>query len=181
MIPVDLRSERLLLDQLTAADRDLMVEYCRDPGFEHTMTLPWPYTAVNADFFVHDYVPKGWATDAEYTWAVRCDDQFVGVLGYRFERSDIGYWMGNPHRGKGIMSEALGAVIQWLFSVGVERVEWECVTGNVASLAVTRKNGFTYTGDAPTGIPFRDGSHPRAWHGVLRATDARESKPGWPA
>jgi len=144
------------------------------------MTLPWPYQPKDADFFVHDYVPKGWATDAEYTWALRSGGEFLGVIGYRFNRSDIGYWLGAPHRGKGFMPEAVAAVADWLFDLGVERLAWECVVGNAASVAVARKSGFTFTGERPTQIPFRDGSHPPAWHGELRARDARDEKAGWP-
>jgi len=180
MIPVELRSRRLLLDQPTTADSDLIVEYCGDPVFEHTMTLPWPYTVADADFFVNEYVRTGWSTDAEYTWALRHDGQFLGVIGYRFNRSDIGYWLGAPHRGKGYMPEALSAVTDWLFELGVERLGWECVVGNVASAAVARKAGLTFTGTAPAEIPYRDASHPASWHGVLLPADDRTEKPGWP-
>lgn len=181
MIAVGLSTPRLVLDQPTTTDRDVIFDYCQDPGFENTMTLPWPYQRADADFFVHDYVPKGWATDSEYTWAIRVGGEFVGVIGYRFNRSDIGYWLGERHRGNGIMIEALAAVADWLFGIGVEKLNWECVIGNVASASVARKMGFTYTGEAPTAIPFRGGAHPAAWHGVLLGTDSRDEKAGWPA
>lgn len=181
MKPVDLATSRLVLDQPRTADCAIITEYCQDPVFEHTMTIPWPYQPSDAGFFVHDYAPRGWATDAEYTWAVRLDGEFLGVLGYRFNRSDIGYWLGSPHRGKGVMPEAVTAVADWLFGIGVGKLVWECVVGNAASAAVARKTGFAYLGEAPTQIPFRDGSHPPAWHGALGSTDTRDAKPGWPA
>lgn len=183
MQPVELRTARLVLDQPQHRDHSLVVEYCRDPLFETFMTLPWPYEDTHADYFILQLAPGGWATETEFTWALRYADTgpLLGVIGYRVATSDIGYWLGSPHRGLGLMPEAVGAVTQWLFENGVDSVSWECVVGNAASVAVARKAGFTYTGERPSGLAFRDGSKPLAWHGVLRAGDSREPQPGWPA
>jgi hypothetical protein len=54
------------------------------------------------------------------------------------------------------------------------------VLGNEASVSVARKVGFSYTGEGPANVPARDGSRPPAWHGVIRSTDSRTPKPGWP-
>lgn len=181
MIPVALRTPRLLLNQPTAADLDRIVEYCRDPVFETTMTLPWPYERRHAEFFVERVVPQGWTDDREYTWALRtgAGEPLLGVIGYRAEAHDVGYWLGAPHRGRGFMTEALTAVTDWLFGRGVRRITWECVVGNTASAAVARRAGFGYTGTGPSGVAFRDGSHPPAWHGELLRSGRVETE--WPA
>lgn len=181
MKPVELRTPRLVLDQPTPGDRQLIYEYCQDPIFERFMTLPWPYRQTDADFFIDAFVPAGWATAREFTWALRAEGNFVGTIGLRSPSNLIGFWLGAPHRGNGFMPEALHAVADWSFSCGNEAVEWECIVGNVASAAVARKSGFTYLGEAPAEIPSRDGSRPAAWHGVLLADDTREPKAGWPA
>lgn len=182
MKPIELESERLVLDQPTAADIPLIVEYCRDPLFERYMTLPWPYERKHAEYFVNDLVPKGWALDAEYTWALRTESggELLGVIGSRTTARDLGYWLGAPHRGNGYMTEAVGSVLGWLFGLGWNLVSWECVVGNAASASVARKCGFRYTGSAPSHGAFRDGSRPMAWHAVLGSTDNRSEKPGWP-
>ena len=181
MEPVTLTTARLHLDQPTPADRDLIVEYCRDPLFERFMTLPWPYEPRNADFFIDELVPRGWVTDVEFTWALREEwgGPLLGVVGYRETTRDIGYWLGRPHRGQGFMTEAVIAATDWLFGRSREPIAWECVVGNVASVSVARKAGFRYTGEWPTSLPFRDGSTPLSWHGELHADD-RSIKPGWP-
>ena len=180
MIPVVLGTERLVLDQPRDADRELITQYCQDPVFERFMTLPWPYEQKHADFFVDEFVPGGWATDTEYTWAIRRDGQFLGAIGYRASTTDLGYWLGAPHRGQGVMPESAAAVIDWLFGEGVPRLAWECVAGNVASASVARKVGFRFTGEAPTSLAYRDGSFPLSWHGRLAAGDDRTPKEGWP-
>ncbi|MEP6478861.1 MAG: GNAT family N-acetyltransferase [Rhodoglobus sp.] len=183
MEPVILQSERLWLDQPTSADRDRIVEYCRDPVFEAFMTLPWPYEPKHADFFVDELVPRGWQTETEFTWALRESEggPLLGAIGARTVGSDFGYWLGAPHRGRGLMSEAVASVLHWLYDQGWPLVNWECVVGNRASAGIARRNGFRYTGEAPTDLVFRDGSRPPAWHGVRSATDDGTEKPGWPA
>ena len=185
MKPVVLTTARLVLnqpglDQPGDGDRELITEYCRDPIFERFLTTPWPYEPRHADYFVDEHVPRGWASDTEYTWAIRRDGEFLGVIGYRAATSDLGCWLGAPHRGQGVMPESATAVIDWLFGEGVPRLGWECIVGNAASATVARKLGFSYTGEAPSALGSRDGSSPRLWHGTLAANDDRSVKEGWP-
>jgi RimJ/RimL family protein N-acetyltransferase len=181
--PVTLRTERLILDQPVTADRDAIVEYCRDPLFETFMTLPWPYELKHAEYFIDQLVPQGWATGSELTWSIRETDggPILGALGWRAAGNDVGYWLGAPHRGRGIMTEALTAVTDHLFAeLGLAEIRWECVVGNTASASVARKTGFRFTGEAPTELTFRDGSRPLGWHGILTKDRSTEGT-AWPA
>ena len=99
MMPVTLRTERLVLDQPTPDDIDLIAQYCSDPVFERLMTTPWPYERKHAAHFVEKYVPLGWEDETEFTWAIRSDSDFLGMIGYRAQLRMIGYWLGAPHRG----------------------------------------------------------------------------------
>jgi RimJ/RimL family protein N-acetyltransferase len=180
MKPVTLSSARLVLDQPTLDDVDLIATYCSDPLFEKYMTTPWPYTLADAIGFVERYVVDGWQSGREYTWAIRHDGEFAGIVGYRTGRGDVGFWVGAPHRGKGYMTEAVSAVADWLFSQGTSSIEWFCVAGNQASAAVARKCGFTYTGERPSPYAHRGRGDIAAWFGTLAASDSRSEKPGWP-
>jgi RimJ/RimL family protein N-acetyltransferase len=178
--PVTLVTDRLVLDQPTVADVDITTEYCQDPLFERFMVTPWPYSRADAVGFFVDYVPRAWERNNEYTWALRRDNEFLGVIGFRPAGNDVGYWIGAPHRGYGYMTEAMGAVLDWLFAQGYDDILWECFAGNAGSASVARKNGFTFTGDSESNLSARDGSHPQALHAVLKAEDSRDPKPGWP-
>ncbi|WP_168625596.1 GNAT family N-acetyltransferase [Cryobacterium sp. BB307] len=181
MEPFDLTAGPLVLDQPTRADVPLITEYCQDPLFEAFMTLPWPYEPKHAEFFVDEFVPRGWSSDTEVTWALRRDGEFLGVVGLR-KNTMIGFWLGAPHRGSGYTPLAVNAVVDWAFESGwVPEVRWEAIVGNTASLAVARKAGFTYTGVESAMVTGRDGSHPDSWQAVLRPTDSRSPKTGWPA
>ncbi len=177
MVPFELRSARLVLDQPGEADVDAIAAYCQDPLFERFLTTPWPYTRDHAVSFVTGYVAGGWRDDREYTWAVRVDGALTGMIGLRHEddgRVNLGYWMGAPHRGRGYLGEAMDAVLDWGFARGMRSIRWEAVVGNVASASSARSRGFRYDGIAPG----EDGAP--SWHAHLTAADDRTPQPGWP-
>ena len=185
MLPIDLSSPLLRLDQLVPADAEHVFRYCQDPLFERYLTVPWPYARSDADSFISGYVPGGWESDSEYTWALRGPDapELLGVIGLRLPSGSIGFWLGAPHRGHGYMVEAQRLVFDWAFDHDVvDAIHWECLLGNMASARAARKAGFTFTGEAPSSAPYRDGSHPASWQGwVLPADDRQPTAAGWPA
>lgn len=188
MQPVTLRTERLVLDLPAPSDSGRIAAYCSDPLFERYLTTPWPYTPEHAAAFVDEMVPAGWADGSEATWAIRTHDDspLLGVISIRTARNDVGFWLGADQRGNGYMQEALIAVAHWAFTGGVlpptDAIAWECVAGNLASAAVARGAGFTFTGTSPSAVSARDGSHPTSWHGVLlRSNNVAQARASWPA
>lgn len=186
MEPFSLHSDGLVLDPPTAADIDEVTRYCQDPLFERFMTLPWPYRRQDSEFFVEEFVPKGWSTGDELTWALRVAEgaPILGVLSVRANSTDIGFWLGAEHRGRGYMPDAVRLATGWVLETGfagMSDIRWECVVGNASSAAVARKCGFRYEGVAPSRLVHRDGTHPPSWHAVLRASDDGTPRAGWPA
>jgi RimJ/RimL family protein N-acetyltransferase len=196
MQPVELGSAGLRLDQPRPDDARRVFEYCQDPLFEgYLAALPWPYRLSDATAFVSGHVPAGWADDSECTWALRApwpaEPDLLGVISLTLPQpraphtgarvGSIGFWLGAPHRGKGLMVQAQRLVLDWAFAGLLDAVHWECVAGNLGSARAARKAGFSYTAQAPSLPAYRDGSHPLSWHGVLRATDDRTPRAGWPA
>jgi RimJ/RimL family protein N-acetyltransferase len=184
MTAVVLRTPRLVLDQPGERDVATVFEYCQDPTLQRYTTVPVPYRREDAETFLLDLVPRWWEDGTEQTWAIRLadtpDPTLLGVIGLR-SFGEVGYWMGAPHRGHGYLGEALDVVLDHRFAVGQPHVNWECVVGNLASARVAWRRGFTFTGTAPCAVTFRDGSHPPAWHGLLRRRDERTPKQGWPS
>lgn len=183
---IDLVSHALVLDAPGRGDVADIARHCRDPLFERTLTLPWPYGRSDADYFVREFVPRGWSEGDEFTWALRTEPggPLLGVIGLRVPTSDIGYWLGAEHRGRGHMTEAVRLVADWAFDgdgAGLAEIGWECILGNTASAAVARRSGFRFAGEGPSRIPYRDGSHPPSWHGSLRSGDDRSPQEGWPS
>ncbi|MGR3541996.1 MAG: GNAT family N-acetyltransferase [Hasllibacter sp.] len=60
-----------------------------------------------------------------------------------------GYWLGTPHTGRGLMTEALSAVVAHAFEVlDLSRIESGCLAENAASRAVLERVGYKYEGVA---------------------------------
>lgn len=62
-------------------------------------------------------------------------------------RAEIGYWVAVAHWGRGYMTEAVRAIIDYGFrELGLNRVHAECHGDNPASARVLEKAGMTYEG-----------------------------------
>jgi ribosomal-protein-alanine N-acetyltransferase len=61
----------------------------------------------------------------------------------------LGYWMGRDHAGKGLMGEAVGVVLPYVFeTLGLHRIHAAFLPANIASRRVLEKNGFREEGYA---------------------------------
>lgn len=206
MTVTPLSGDGISLTELRDADISRIAEYCADPAFERFMSTPWPYTTADATWFVHEYAPAAWRDGTELVWAIRRDPDgpLLGTIGLKLPRGEIGFWLGAPHRGGGIMSAAVAVVVEAALPpeggtgpLGprvdhLAALHWEAVVGNTASLRVARRAGFAYAGTGPGSVPARTGEVTECWHGVLTraaasaaAADAAAGsaghQPPWPA
>lgn len=63
--------------------------------------------------------------------------------------ASLGYWMGQKHAGKGLMTDAVVTLVRHGFDrLGFHRIEAACLPSNVASRRVLTKAGFTAEGTA---------------------------------
>jgi ribosomal-protein-alanine N-acetyltransferase len=61
----------------------------------------------------------------------------------------LGYWMGAPHAGKGRMTRAVAATVDFAFGrLRLHRVEAACIPENAPSIALLVRNGFRREGYA---------------------------------
>ena len=89
-----------------------------------------------------------------YNWAIELKEagEVIGNISVvnlyeNYQSCEIGYCMSKKHWNKGIMTESLKAVIDYLFSeVGFNRIEARHDTDNIASGKVMMKSGMRYEG-----------------------------------
>jgi ribosomal-protein-alanine N-acetyltransferase len=108
--------------------------------------FPHPYTEADA---------TRWLTAAlsgrpETMFAIALDGRACGSIGFALhsdvERvsAEIGYWLGEPYWGRGIVSEALAAVTRYAVQThGLTRVDAAPYAWNAASCRVLEKAGYT--------------------------------------
>ncbi|MER8044184.1 GNAT family N-acetyltransferase [Streptomyces sp. NPDC094032] len=176
MEPITLTTDRLRLRLFTPQDAEAVYAACQDPDIQRWTTVPSPYQRKDADFFVNRLVPEGWSTDREYTFAVEPVQggpllAATGLMARGEGVREVGFWLAREHRGKGYMTETVGAVAHWAFtSLGCHRLLWRAEVGNTASRAVAERSGFTLEGVERAGL-VNNGTVRDAWLGSLLPSD----------
>ena len=116
---------------------------------------PWPYTLEHARDWVSQHDQTN-SDDEPRHYVIMLGDALIGVIGWRPQMAaptreagpHIGYWLGEPYWGQGLMTEALGGVVHHLFASRPTSVIYSGVfAGNIASLRVQEKIGFLREGE----------------------------------
>ena len=183
-VPV-IQSQRLVLDAVVPSDVDAVLSYCVDEELQRWVPLPVPYRRSDAEFFTGPYAVS---TGEKFAlWAIRLEagGPLLGAIELRFEplrSATIGFWLGKPHRGQGIMTEAVQTLVEYAFDpqgFDLDRIRWDAVAGNWASAIVARRNGFRYEGLSRLGLVHRE-SRLDGWYATLLRSDERSETDGWP-
>lgn len=110
--------------------------------------VPYPYYLSDAKAWVRSR--RGEIAPGEANFTIEVDGMgYVGHLGFHMqgEEPGIGYWLGQPFWGKGIMSEAVEAAVDWLFAeTDFATIRSGVFVFNAPSLAIQTKLGFLETG-----------------------------------
>jgi ribosomal-protein-serine acetyltransferase len=114
--------------------------------------------------FIRSEAAKHSAT-GEIAAGVWFEQQFAGAVGThvidRLNRKvEIGYWLGQSFRGRGIMTDACRALVAYCFrELDLNRVEIRCAAGNLASRAIPARLGFTHEATLKEGQLLYDTFH----------------------
>ncbi len=145
-------TDRLILRKFTVGDaEDMYNNWANDERV--CRFLSWsPHKSVDET----KELLKGWVTayesDSTYNWAIDYNGKAIGSLSVvtineRREYADLGYCMGYDYWNKGIMTEAVKAVVDYLFSeIGVNRIGISHAVKNPGSGRVAEKCGLKYEG-----------------------------------
>lgn len=101
------------------------------------------------------------------------EDQLIGTAGFHhLDREDgtveIGYWLGEASVGKGIMTDAVKALIRYAFDeLRLNKVEIVCPELNDRSRAIPERLGFTLEGVRREAMMLRSWPHDLCHYGLL--------------
>ena len=146
-----LETKRLILRRFEESDAENLYEYAKDPDVGPIAGWP-PHKSVAESLDVIRNVFNG----AEaYAICLRSDGKAIGAIELKLnghtdltERDDeceLGYWLGKPFWGKGIMPEAAREILRHAFEdIGMQKVWCAYYDGNTKSKRVQEKCGFRY-------------------------------------
>ncbi len=131
-----LEGERLKLRPLNQRDAAGIARLISDWEVIRWLTSPlWPYSLADAEAFIGSP-----ASDKVY--GIALGDRIIGSVG---TDDGLGYWLGRPFWGRGLMTEAARLLLADHFARCDDTVTSGYIPGNTASAKVLAKLGFRPT------------------------------------
>jgi ribosomal-protein-serine acetyltransferase len=152
-IAIDKDLEIRLLEEKDAAEMFALIEANRE-GLRQW--LPWVDTTLtveDAGMFITRATDQFYS-DVGIHCAIIHQGRMAGVIGcvkmdLANRSCEIGYWLGEEHRGRGLMTTVCGAMLEYMFdAMMMNRAEIRCAIGNEKSIAIPIRLGFRKEGVA---------------------------------
>ena len=141
-----LETERLLLRRWTDSDAGSLYEYARDPDVGPIAGWPAHRSVEESRVVIRDV----FCGKEAYAVCLKTDNRAIGAIELKLnghtdltERNDeceLGYWLGKPFWGQGIMPEAAREMLRHAFEdLGMTKIWAGYYEGNVKSKRVQEK------------------------------------------
>lgn len=112
-------------------------------------------------------------------------DVLVGTVGasigsLNYDEADIGYWVAESHEGRGLVTEAVSQLIDWLIDErDMHRITIRAAVANERSRGLAERLGFTFEGILRASLLIGDDHVDAALYSVL-ADEWRQHRTGEP-
>lgn len=135
------------------SDADSVAKYANNINIANNLrnVFPYPYTIKDAKWYVNSCTSND--EIRQCTRAIVVDGEAVGSIGIFIKddvyckSGEIGYWLGEPFWNRGIISEAIKQICDFVFQkYDVVRIFSEPYAGNLGSRKVLEKAGFELEG-----------------------------------
>lgn len=146
-----LETKRMILRPWRESDAESLYEYAKDPAVGPVAGWPVHTSVENSRQIIRDVLSAA----ETYAVTLKGGDRAIGsvgllrgaasnlALGHR--EAEIGYWIGVPYWGQGLIPEAVGELIRHAFEdLSIELLWCGCFDGNEKSKRVQAKCGFAY-------------------------------------
>ena len=140
------KKENYILRPWRESDCNSLAYYANNISIWNNLrdSFPHPYTSDDADAFI-----KMASVEPYSQFAIEVSGRPVGGIGFvrqnDIERlnAEVGYWIGEPFQGLGIVSDALSELISYIFTeTDLIRLYALTFDFNEKSMRVLRRNGF---------------------------------------
>lgn len=158
----ELETPRLVLRRFRTGDVDAVFNLVSDLSVaKWTARIPHPYERKMAEEWLRDADRlRDAGRSLAFAITLRDTDIVIGSVSFEIEddpgRAEIGYYLGRAYWGRGYMTEAAGAALDFGFeTLGFETVHSEVFAENAASSGVLGKLGFDDLGPDRMEAPAR--------------------------
>lgn len=148
-----LESDRVLLRPYVLRDAARVQSLAGDHAVaDTTLNIPHPYEDGMAEQWIGGHEALFAAgTHAIYAVVDKASSELLGTVGLtierRFNKANLGYWIGKPYWGRGYATEAAGLIVAYGFrELGLHRIASTHIVRNPASGRVMQKLGMQYEG-----------------------------------
>lgn len=171
-----IETERLLLREFFLDDANAMFNnYAGDDEVTKYLTWPTHQSAAESEAVISEWLPDYEKKEC-YNWAIELKEigEIIGgISAFNIDemvgKIEVGYCIGKNWWNQGITTEALKAVMNFLFDeVGVNRIEAKHDTRNVYSGKVMRKCGMKYEGTHRQSFKNNQGICDSAFYALLK-------------
>jgi RimJ/RimL family protein N-acetyltransferase len=169
-VPV-IETDRFRLRGYRDSDVERTIEFSNDELSLHWLSvIPQPFGRPEAERYIASR-HEGLASGDRVTWVIAdpSTDEMLGDVSISGlssgDSGEIGYCAHPAARGRGLVTAAVGRVIEYAFlpidqgGLGRRRLDLVAARGNLASINVALSNGFTRTGVRRAADRRRDGSY----------------------
>jgi RimJ/RimL family protein N-acetyltransferase len=147
-------ASKTCLTEFRHSDIESLVLFLNDRDiYDRTSRIPYPYTISDAEQWLNIVAKANKRNGQSVNWAIRQEERVIGAIGLhefiigQSHSADIGYWLGKPFWGKGIMTAVVKAVCSHAFeNFGIVRIHAHVFSFNIASSRVLEKCGFEQEG-----------------------------------
>ena len=171
-----LYSNRLILRPFELSDAKDVQRLAGDRAIaDTTLEIPHPYEDGMAEEWISTHREKFEAGEmVNFAIILRETNGLIGAIGLtvvqRFERAELGYWIGKPFWGKGYCTEAGLAVLDYGFTVlNLNRICSHHFKRNPASGRVQQKLGMMHEGFARQHVKKWDKFEDIEHYGILKS------------
>lgn len=182
-----LKTQRLILRPFELTDAKDVQRLAGDRTVaDTTLNVPHPYADGMAENWIATHQPKFEAGElANFAIVLRDSGELVGAIGLgiekRFDRAELGYWIGAPYWNRGYCTEAGHILLTYGFgTLSLNRVHASHLARNPASGRVMEKLGMTREGIARQHVKKWDRYEDLVLYGVLKTewrTDCEPRRP----
>jgi ribosomal-protein-alanine N-acetyltransferase len=154
-----IHGDGFLLRPFKIIDKKAMAKHSNNEKIADNLRdrFPYPYTEEDAEWFISFVLQKN--NHPVRNFIIEINNEAAGAIELRPEEdvyrlnAEIGYWLGEEHWGKGIMTGVIKSLVKYIFeNFDIKRVYAIPFETSIGSIRALEKAGFTREATIKNGV-----------------------------